>query len=48
MMRVFMTNQKHWLIELRENNLEFKRSRLPQEFRDQFGGDLLYRSTVGD
>ena len=48
MLHVFTTDQKRWLVELRENNHEFKRSRLAQGFKDDFGGDLLSRSTVSD
>ena len=47
-LRVFTTYQKCWLIALRENNPEFKHSRLAQEFKDTFCGDLLSTSIVKD
>ena len=47
-MRVFTTDQKCWLMELREINPESKRSILAQEFKDTLGSDLLSRSTVRD
>ena len=45
---VFATDQKRWLKDLRESHPKFKRSRPAQEFRDDFGGDILSRSTVSD
>ena len=46
--RVFSIDQKRWLIELRENNPEFKHARLAQELKDKHGGDQLCSSTVSD
>ena len=46
--RVFTTDQKRWLIELSENNPEFRHSRLAQDFKDECGGDVWPSSTVSD
>ena len=46
--RVFTTDQKGWLIELRENNPPFKHARLAEELKDKYGGDVLRSSTVSD
>ena len=46
--RVYSIDQKRWLIELRENNPEFKHARLAEEFKDKYGGDQLRSSTVSD
>ena len=47
-MRVFTTDQKRWLIDLRDKNPGLKQLRLAQEFQDKVGGDLLSGSTVRD
>ena len=47
-MCVYTIDQKRWLLEVRENNPEFKRSRLAQEFKDNFGSDLFFCSAVSD
>ena len=48
MVRVFTTNQKRWLIDLRDKNPGLKHLRLAQGFQDKFGGDLLSSLTVSD
>ena len=46
--RAFTTDQKYWLIELRDNNSGLRHSKLEQDFKDKYGGDLLRCSTVSD
>ena len=48
MYSVHTTEQKCWLIDLRNDNPDFKHSRLAEEFKEKFGGVLLTRSTVSD
>ena len=47
-LRIFLIDQKRWLVDLRENSHEFKRCELHQDIKDNFGGDLLSRSSVSD
>ena len=46
--RVFTTDQKRWLIYLRDKNPGVQQMRLAQEVRDTFSGDWLSSSTVSD
>ena len=48
MYSVHTTEQKRWLIDLRNDNPDFKHSRLAEEFKEKFGGVLLTSSTVSD
>ena len=46
--RVFTTDQKLWLVDLRNNNPKLEHIRLAQEVPHKFDGDLLSISTVSD
>ena len=47
-LRIFSTDRKRWLVDLRENNHECKRCEVIQDITVSFGGDLLSRSNVSD